>query len=143
MQLSFTIPGAPRTKKNHGKVLWRGKRKLHVPSDAYMAWNAAAQLWLARWRSGRRPDMAPLVLPVRSAVNCAALFYRHANMGDAVGFQQAIADALQEAGIVENDRLIVSWDGSRLLKDAANPRIEVTLTAAETVAPQKAKVDHP
>ena len=38
-----------------------------------------------------------------------------------------VADALEEAGVVLNDSLIASWDGSRLLKDAANPRVEITL----------------
>jgi len=31
---------------------------------------------------------------------------------------------------VENDRLIVSWDGSRLLKDRDNPRVEIEITEA-------------
>jgi len=69
-------------------------------------------------------------LPITDEVNCRALFYRDALRGDAVGYYQALADALEEAGIVKNDRLIVSWDGSRLLKDADIPRIEVTLDYA-------------
>lgn len=71
-----------------------------------------------------------LVLPWRGNLNCCALFYRDRLTGDAVGYYQALADALEEAGIVENDRLIVSWNGSQLLKDAKNPRIEVSLWPA-------------
>lgn len=99
-----------------------------LPSKPFEDWNWAAQLHLipARTRG------AAIGLPFTSPVNCKAYFYRHALVGDAVGFYQALADAMEEAGIVENDRLIVSWDGSRLLKDAANPRIEVTLETIST-----------
>ena len=69
--------------------------------------------------------------PIARPVNCAALFYRDALRGDAVGFYQGLADVLEKAGIVENDKFIVSWDGSRLRKDAARPRVELVLTTTE------------
>jgi Holliday junction resolvase RusA-like endonuclease len=119
--VSFFIPGAPRTKKNHG---WRTKQGAQMPSHAFIEWNRSAQVHLA-------PVARAIKQPIAVTVNCRALFYRDALRGDAVGYYQALADALEEAGIVENDRLIVSWDGSRLLKDADNPRIEVTLEAVE------------
>ena len=133
MALSFTIAGPPRTKKNHGKVIQRGARKLHVSSDAYQEWNASAQMQLARVRAQYKGFLAPSgrkMLPWDFAVNVAALFYRHADVGDAVGFYQALADTLQEGRILVNDKQIVSWDGSRMLKDATNPRVEVTITLA-------------
>jgi hypothetical protein len=68
-------------------------------------------------------------------VNCEARIYRDRNTGDAVGYYQAIADTLEKIGIVENDRLIVAWDGTRLLKDAENPRVEVTLSAVAGANP--------
>jgi Holliday junction resolvase RusA-like endonuclease len=117
----FVVPGAPRTKKNHG---WRTKQGAQMPSHAFAEWNRSAQFDLA-------PIARSLNKPLAVPVNCRALFYRDALRGDAVGYYQALADAMEEAGIVENDRLIVSWDGSRLLKDADNPRIEVTLEAVE------------
>ena len=118
--LSFTIPGAPRTSKNH---TWRTKAGHQMPSKAYMEWDRQAIVLclLAKMHLGRSK------FPVRAEVNCCALFYREALTGDAVGYYQALADTLEKAGIVENDRLIVSWDGSRVLKDAKNPRVEVTL----------------
>lgn len=124
MKICFTIPGAPRTKKNSGRIVRAGGRARMLPSKQVVEWNRAAQLHLI-------PVLQQLSWHpngITDEVNCCALFYRHALVGDAVGFYQALADALEEAGIVENDRLIVSWDGSRMLKDAANPRIEVTLT---------------
>lgn len=69
------------------------------------------------------------LLCLAQPLNCAAIFYRDANRGDAVGYYQWLADALESAGVLSNDKWIVQWDGSRLAKDAKRPRIEVTLTA--------------
>lgn len=66
-----------------------------------------------------------------SCLNCAAIFYRDANRGDAVGYYQGLADALESAGVLSDDKWIMQWDGTRLAKDAKRPRIEVTLTALD------------
>lgn len=116
------IPGSPRTKKNHGRRTRSGKQ---IPSAAFEAWNKMAQFYLRIWCSHNF-----ISDPASVPVNCAAVFYRDREIGDAVGYYQALADALQEARIVVDDRLIVSWDGSRMKKDARSPRIEVTLTEA-------------
>lgn len=124
--MTFTILGAPRTKKNHGRRIKRGRRIFHVPSQACTDWTGIAVLQL-------RSQLACVAWPaptLQGPVNVRALFYRDANRGDAVGYYQALADALEAAGVVENDRLCVSWDGSRLLLDRARPRIEVTLEPA-------------
>jgi len=91
-----------------------------IPSAAYTQWENGCKRASAYDRR---------MQPITYEVNCAALIYRDKRVGDAVGYMQAIADCLEHLGIVENDRLIVSWDGTRLLKDADNPRVEVTLTA--------------
>ena len=123
MTISFTIPGAPRTKKNHGRRIKRGNMIYHVQSVAHEEWNAAMQLWLAKVRTG-----CPFGLPLGTPVHVSALFYRHADVGDLNGYQQALGDALEQGRIIANDKLIHSWDGTRLLKDAARPRIEVQIT---------------
>ena len=123
--MTFVLFGSPRTKKNHGRVIKRGGRKFHIQSEAYEAWNASAQSQLAKVRSESN-----VPLPLAFQVNCRALFLRDAERGDAVGYYQGLADALQEGRIIEDDRLVVSWDGSRILKDSANPRVIVSLEAA-------------
>ncbi len=130
--MTFTIEGPPRTKKNHGRVIKRGKRKFHVPSEAHEAWANSAVLQLRIQARKRYPGGWP-----SCPVNCRALIYRDANRGDAVGYYQAIADALEAAGVVENDRLIVAWDGSRILVDRHCPRVEIELTPLDgaTVQP--------
>lgn len=130
IRLRFVISGAaPRTKKNHPVLVpARGKhgqpiQKL-LPSEAYRAWNAIAQIRLLPVRQEVwRTHPEGLAMPL----NCKALFYRDAERGDANGYYQGLADALQEAGVVKDDVWIRQWDGSRLLKDRDNPRIEVTL----------------
>ncbi len=117
-----TIYGVPRTKKNSAQIVRAEFRPRLIPSAAFRAWNKQAQLQLA---------LLGFYPPIQTAVNCRAMFYREALRGDAVGFYQALADALEEARIVLDDKFIVSWDGSRMLKDAANPRIEVVLEAAK------------
>lgn len=117
--LTVTIEGAPRTKKNHGRVVWARKqrRAVHVPSAAYEAWALAGVAQLARVET----------LPDRP-YNCRALFFRDAERGDAVGYYQGLADLLQAAGVVSDDRYIAAWDGSRLLIDRQRPRVELTIT---------------
>lgn len=127
MRISFTIPGAPRTKKTSNRLVRVGRFCKVLPSKAFVEWNETAQIYLNRVRAA-----SPMWLRDSKGrqVNCCATFYRKTDTGDATGFYQGLADALQEARIIENDKLIVSWNGSRLLKDAMNPRIEVTLTEA-------------
>lgn len=119
---SAILGGAPRTKKNHGKVIQRGGRKFHVQSDAYQAWNLKAILDLKR-----QCDLPPFVVPI----NLRATFYRHAEVGDLCGYLQALGDTLENAGIIANDKLIAGFDGSRLDKDAKYPRVVVILEEAK------------
>lgn len=119
---TLTIYSAPRTKKNHGSVVVRGGRKFHIPSKAWTDWVTDCTVI---FEVG-----CPLVPKGGWAVplNATALFYRDRDVGDAVGYYQGLADLLEKRGVVANDKWIRSWDGSRLLKDAANPRVELTLT---------------
>ncbi|HYC33127.1 MAG TPA: hypothetical protein VEB59_12635 [Gemmatimonadales bacterium] len=118
-EISLVIEGAPRTKKNHGEVLQMGTRKVHLPSRPFRFWESSARI--------RRPP--GLVTPLTGrAYNVAALFYRDWLAGDAVGYYQGLADFLQARGIVRDDKVFVSWDGSRLLLDRERPRVELVLT---------------
>lgn len=132
--IRLVIIGAPRTKKNHGRVIQRGKRRFHVPSEAHEAWATAAVFQL-QVQARRLPSDLPVVLlPYFTApVNLCARIYRDADRGDAVGYYQAIADVLEDAGIVANDRLIASWDGTRLYVDRRRPRVEIDLSPLAAV----------
>ena len=123
-QWRFTIKGAPRTKKTSNRLIPANgsNRAVILPSAAFSAWNRIAQVELARVRA------ASSGLPIEFNVNVRAWFYRDAERGDACNYYQALADAMQEGRIVEDDGFIVSWDGSRLLVDKENPRVEVWIT---------------
>lgn len=117
----LTLPGPPRTKKNSATISRVGTRVVLRPSEAWMAWRDAVRV--AALRAGWHRH-APIAAPV----NCAALFYRDARRGDACGYYQGLADVLEEIGVVDDDKRIEQWDGSRLLVDRADPRVVLTLT---------------
>lgn len=123
--LRLTIPGAPRTKKNHGAVVQKGARRFHIPSAAWTAWCDEACAELVKVK--RRAPRGAFPLP-DAPYNIAATFYRDAERGDAIGYYQGLADVLQAAGIVSDDRWLEAWDGSRLALDRRRPRVEVTIT---------------
>jgi hypothetical protein len=98
-----------------------GKFTKVLPSEAFCDWQRDVLAAL------RGPVARTEGLPIRYAVNCRAIFYRDANVGDACGYYQGLGDVLQALGVVDNDKRLVSWDGSRLDKDALRPRVEVEL----------------
>lgn len=128
--LSFVVVGAPRTKKNHSRIVGRFTARPRVlPSQQYETWEQGAMGSMYGIRAAARKF--GWGLPLAQDVNCRAVFYRDADSGDATGYYQALADFLEKAGVVVNDRQIKQWDGSRLAKDRDNPRIEVWLEAID------------
>ncbi len=133
MTFVLTILGAPRTKKTHNRIGWVKGRPIVLPSLAWVRWAKTAVIV-----RGRMPfrleaiaarDVVLGVQPLTTApVRCSAQFYREANRGDLVGYQQGLADLLEKRGVLKNDRQIVSWDGSALRKDQQYPRVELVLT---------------
>lgn len=120
-------PPANRPKPPYAKV---------IPSEAFTEWFRNAMTQTPILCTMARDQGAEL--PIDEPVNVRALIYRERDDGDAVNYYQAIGDFLQAArltrpkrngaGILSDDRLIRCWDGSRLLKDPKNPRIQVEIT---------------
>jgi len=129
----FVVEGAPRTKKTSNRVVRAGKRLRVLPSAQHQAWAESAILQLrAQYRTAAREHFVPPRWngePADVPMKLRATVYRDANRGDLIGYLQAICDALEKAGVVENDRLIEAFDGSRQLVDRARPRVEIELTA--------------
>ena len=141
----LTIPCRPTTKKTSGNVVFkrvptqklptgfcvrckRASLPIVLPSEKFVEYQAAAVPHL-RQQWGGRP---PLAVPVR----VSATFYREALRGDLVGFMQALADVLQTAHVVDDDKWIVNWDGTRMSKDADHPRVELELWFLDEIVPQ-------
>jgi Holliday junction resolvase RusA-like endonuclease len=114
-----TIFGAPRTKKTHNRIVRAGRRQRVLPSETFERWQAAAVPQMRIAWSGR--------IAITYPVNVRAVFYRAANRGDLIGYMQALADALETAGVLENDKHVVSWDGTRMAVDRVRPRVEVEI----------------
>jgi Holliday junction resolvase RusA-like endonuclease len=132
--MKLTILGRPITKSNSPRIgRSRTGKPFVLPSKALEKWQETAVLQLqaqhgraardSRWHLGDKRQ------PCVVQVGARALFYRPVDgPGDLDNYAKALGDALQKAGILANDRLIRSWDGSRLLIDRRNPRVEITLT---------------
>lgn len=133
--MKLVIKGAPRTKKTSQQIARVRGRTFIVQDKAKAAYQKTAVEQLAAQFFGANFDIATPEWPFHAAadkpINVRATFYRDKNLGDLVGYMQMIADCLEKAGVVVNDRLIESWDGTRMTKDAENPRTELEVTALE------------
>ena len=135
----FVIYGMPRTKKtsNQGVVVQTksgSQRAVMFPAKDWRDWCKKAPIKFVTERPTR---------PLTQRFSCRAHYYMTARQhGDAVGYNQGLADFLEvrgipgikEVGLLENDRLIVDWDGTRgpwhgpQFIDPVRPRVEVMLT---------------
>lgn len=102
------IPGRPYTKKNSGRYVGKGR---FLPSKAYSEYERAVvpimRKWAKEWRLEKPIDYPIEVTAVYTMLN-------RVGWPDLVGLLQATGDLLEAAGIIENDRLIVSWGNSHI-----------------------------
>jgi Holliday junction resolvase RusA-like endonuclease len=115
----FTIYGNPAPKKTSPVLVRAGKRPVILPNKAWREWV----------RNAKGYPVEGMILGCCD-YPCAirALFYRRRNAGDLDNYLAGLGDLLQKHRYIANDKLIKSWDGSRLYVDTTNPRVEVTLT---------------
>lgn len=123
MEIKFTIPVSPRTKKNSQRPVKVGKRIIILPSKEFETYQNAAGYYI-RHKNER--------------INCpcevTALFYMPTRrLCDLTNLLEALDDVLVHYGVLEDDnsRIIVSHDGSRVLYDKENPRTEVKIKIME------------
>lgn len=117
-EISLTIPGSIRIKKNSKRIFAKGKFKRVLPSEAYCLWEstARAELW----------PTAAIIPPLSCPVEVTALCYVKGPLPDLSGAMESVGDCLQ--GIIwSDDKLIFSWDGSRVFHDKEDPRTEITV----------------
>ena len=128
--MRLTILGPPRTKKNHQRIIRVKGRPVIMQAKTAEGWEKSATLQLMGQRSKLGFPAGPGM-----PVSLRALVYRDRRVGDLGNYLAAVCDALERAGVVENDRLIQSFDGSRLLVDRKNPRVELEITPFEEREP--------
>lgn len=121
---SFILPIKPRTKKNHSQlVTLKTGRQMLLPSKTYKEFEKEVLAYFKQ-----HPE---LKLHINEPINLACLFYKERNYkSDLVGYLQAVQDALVKAEVLEDDNhhIVATTDGSRVLWDKNNPRIEITIT---------------
>ena len=119
-ELRITLPNSIRSKKNSKRIFARGRIKTVLPSKAYCGWEKQARASLFY--------VDPYPYPNPMQVN--AQIYYSGQQPDLSGCLESIGDCLE--GIIwENDKQIISWDGSRLHHDLKNPRTELLITIVE------------
>ena len=129
-ELRYTITGAPRTKKNSQRILYKGGRcpvckkgkiPFVMPSEAFEKYQEAS-LWEIR---------CPKHKPIEVPVNVKCLYYMETKRDvDLNNLLEATCDILVKAHVLadDNSRIVAGHDGSRVLYDKDKPRVEITIT---------------
>ena len=115
------LPGRPITKKNSQQIVMnrRTKRRQVIQSEYYRAYEETCLWHLKKYRV---KHTGPVWVTARYWMP------NRRSWPDLMGLLQATADILEAAGIIENDRGIVSLDGSEIVGvDKENPRAEIEI----------------
>lgn len=121
--MRFTVPGNPRTKKNSQIVV----NHIPIPSKAYRDYARDTAVW---WKH----QAAVLRRPIDYPVNVCCVYYMQTRRRcDLVNLLECSLDIMVEYGILQDDNcsIVAGHDGSRVLYDKDNPRVEVTITRIE------------
>lgn len=124
---SCKIPGRARILKNGKKICFNRKTgaRFIATSDRFTSWAAFAKVFIDRARSSETFD---------GHVHLKVLFYlkNHQHEPDLSNALQGIEDLLQKCGVIKNDKLIVSLDGSRKIFDPeCTERVEIEVFTVE------------
>ncbi len=129
--LKLIILSRPICKKNNPRAFcirgckgwYRGipqPKKILIPSEAYLDYEKQALKQLMAFGN----------IQYTEPVWVKALYWMDSRRSrpDLIGLMQATGDVLEKSGIIKNDRLIESWDGSRIMGiDRDNPRCEIEI----------------
>lgn len=125
MEIKFTIPLKPVTKKNSQRIIPVGKKDDGTPvhrivqSKQYLEYEEAAG-WLIPYKGKN----------ISSPCEVQCLFYMPSHHKvDLTNLLAAIDDILVKYKVLADDncQIIVSHDGSRVLYDKEHPRTDVTI----------------
>lgn len=128
MKLTFSILGAPITKKNSQQIITNRAtgRPFIMPSKQYKEYEKASLAQLSCVKTLRAE-------PIAEPVNLQCTYYMPTKRKtDLCNLLEATCDILVSAGILadDNSTIVVGHDGSRVLHDKENPRVEVCITSA-------------
>lgn len=115
----ITIPGNPATKKNSNEIYMNqatGKRFV-VPSTRFREYQDMALWFVPR-------------LEIDYPINLKCVYYRDTKARvDLCNLLEATCDVLVKGGTIKDDdwKIVAGHDGSRVLFDKENPRVEITI----------------
>ena len=121
--ITFTLPISPRTKKNSGQIVMRGKYPALIPSKQYQQFEKECLPYLYRVKQ----EVGVIDYPV----NIKCIFYVDARRKvDLANLLNAIDDTMVASGLIADDNrdIVAGHDGSRVFHDKTYPRIELTIT---------------
>lgn len=128
-EYSFIIDGQPMSKKRNWTIAWQnGSPPRIVLTTKYKAWAKSAedQLWLQRMQY--QASMHGPWEPIDEPVWVEFIFYmRDKKRYDLSNLIQGAEDALVDAGILKDDSLIESYDGSRKWLGKEEPKILIKI----------------
>jgi len=127
--LRFLIDGQAMSKKRNWCPMWvKGRPRIGL-SAKYKAWekDAVEYLWLQKHRYGSNMlvPWVPIAEPVLVKMH---FFLKGKRKIDLSNLYQGPEDALQAAGILQNDEVIAGHDGSRRHYGVDNPHVTITIT---------------
>ena len=129
---SCVILGDPRTKKNSMIIAGSGP-KCPTCKKFKKQWPRQGPQHDVYFKRARRQITRLPPQAISTPVHCKYLFYMQTlRKVDGLNLEAAIDDLLVEADVLEDDnsRIVISHDGSRVLYDPYNPRVEITITDA-------------
>lgn len=117
-QMTIFLYGRPITKKNSPRIVTNGRFPRVLPSEQYMRYRGDC----LRQISGNYQQR------IDKPINLRCLYFmptRH--RVDLVNLIEVTCDILVDAGVLadDNSKIVVSHDGSRVLYDKQDPRVEV------------------
>lgn len=120
--INLVIKGKPITKKNSMRMVTNKKtgRVFPIPSKQFTEYQ---KLFLSQVR---RPQA-----PIDQPVNVQAVYYMPTkHRVDITNLMSATHDLLVDAGVIKDDdsKIVVGVDGTRVLYDKHNPRVEIVIT---------------
>lgn len=133
MELTYTVPLDPRTKKNHQMIAGSGGRcpLCGKPKKQFIRQGKPGTEYTFRASQYLQPKPDK---PIDSPVHIRYLFYMGTRRKvDKLNLQAAADDLLVSNGILKDDHsgIVCSHDGTRVLYDKENPRTEIYICGYE------------
>lgn len=106
-----------RTKKNSSRIVIAGKKRMLLPSEAYV-----------KFEQKCKPYLKPLKIDYPINLNCK-FYMKTRRRVDLNNLLAAITDVLVKHQVIVDDNkdIIIGFDGSRVLYDPQLPRVEIII----------------